>query len=178
MEATKKDESAATPTAAPAVEMPSAARVKRVEQVLRSDATLKERLGKKDVNIKGRGGTTERFTQEAVSVTQALLEAKKEPFTVLKKDIVLCAQKVLNINTEAVAQVAEPPPPPNDNNKSEKGSKPQKTTVDQTISIVSLLLSAINIAKYSDSHSGADARRKKLEEIKEEYVAAANIKIS
>lgn len=179
MSSKTNEEAAATPTAAPEVEMPSAARVKRVEQALKSDEIIKERLGKKSVKISGRGGTSEHFTQEAVDVTNALIAAKKEPFTVLKKDIIATAMKVLNINSEAVAPSTEPAAPPTEKSEGKTAKNNSRSNaVDQTLSIVSLLLSAINIAKHSDSHSGADARRKRLEEIKDEYVSAANIKVS
>jgi hypothetical protein len=164
------------PTTANEVELPSAARVKRIEQLLVADAAVKEKLGKKEVVLKGRDGTPQRFAKEVIEVTQALIDAKKEPFTVLKKDVLTMARKVLKIDESPVAPATEPPAAP------ETASAPStkasgKKVVDQTISIVSLLLSAINIAEIGDSHTGADARRKKLMEIKDEYVAAANIKV-
>ena len=154
------------------VELPSAARVKRIEQLLIADSAIKEKLGKKEVNIKGRDGKDVKFHQQVVDVTAALLEAGKEPFTALKKDVMLMARKVLKIDETPVAPATEPPSAPAD-----APVKASKKIVDQTISIVSLLLSAINIAEIGDSHSGSDSRRKKLIEIKDEYVGAANIKV-
>jgi hypothetical protein len=165
-----KEKTAETET----VELPSAARVKRIEQLLVADPAVKEKLGKKEVSIKGRDGQPQRFAKEVVEVTQALLDAKKEPFTVLKKDVLAMARKVLKIDETPVAPSSEPPAAPAETPTPKSSSK---KVVDQTISIVSLLLSAINIAEIGDSHSGADSRRKKLVDLKDEYVAAANIKV-
>jgi hypothetical protein len=161
-------------SAAPEVALPSAARVKRIEGLLIADPAIKEKLGKKEVSLKGRDGSTQRFAPEVIAVTQAIIDAKKEPFTVLKKEVLAIARKTLKID-EAVAPASEPMTPPVE--AAAASAKGKKAAVDQTISIVSLLLSAINISEVGDTHSGADARRKKLTEIKDEFVAAANIRI-
>lgn len=160
------------------VELPSQARVKRIEQVLTADPAIKEKLGKKEITLKDRAGQSQRFSKEVIDVTQALIDAKKEPFTVLKKDVLVMARKVLKMDETPVSPNSEPPAAPSDASSSASTSKSNtKKVVDQTISIVSLMLSAINIAEIGDSHPGADSRRKKLVELKDEYVAAANIKV-
>jgi hypothetical protein len=172
---TETSEATAAP-AAPEVAPPSAARVKRIEGLLIADPAIKEKLGKKEVSLKGRDGSTQRFAPETIAVTQAIIDAKKEPFTVLKKEVLAIARKVLKVD-EAVSPASEPTTPPVEAAAAPAAKGGKKAAVDQTISIVSLLLSAINISEVGDTHSGAEARRKKLVEIKDEFVAAANIRI-
>ena len=157
--------------AAPAVEMPSASRVKRIEAILSADSAIK--LGKKEVSLKGRDGTSQRFSKAVVDVTIALIKEGKEPYTALKKDVLNTAKKVLGL------EEGEPTSPPSEPaTAAVEGNERKPSKTDQTISIVSLLLSAANIAEIADPNPGAESRRKKLVEIKDDYVKAANIRIS
>jgi hypothetical protein len=161
----------------PDASIPSAARLSRIESVLTGEPAFKGKIGKKTVTVPKRDGSKVHFAPEVVDVGRAIQADNKDAVTLSKKEILGYAIKVLNGGAAPASEAAdtgdEPAPGPSAPagevapaaGKSLSDLQPQ---LNQNISILSLLVSAMQIADL-DKQAGADGRRKKLKELAEEY---------
>jgi len=145
---------------------PSLAKVQKIEEVLKEDEATKARIGKETVALKKRGETaTEKVSLLAAKVTKQLIEEGKNPFASKKSDVLLAAAAILDGAAPATAPSVPSP-------TSEKSATPAK--INQNIGVVSLLLSAIQIAER-DAEAGNESRLGDLKKVKDAYVRVANI---
>jgi len=177
-------------TATPAIAdptMPTVARVSRVESILTGEPAFKGKLGAKSETLSKRDGTKVKFALGVVQVAKAIHAEGKDAVALGKNDILKIAMKVLGVgdgNTvapgaeapaaEAPAETSESSAPVAEAETSEApaeapaGDAKTKPSINQNISVVALLVSALQIAEV-DSKPGAESRRKKLNDLLQEY---------
>jgi hypothetical protein len=94
--------------------IPSAARLSRIESVLTGEPAFKGKLGKKSVTVTKRDGSKAHYCQEVVNVGIAVQADGKDAVSISKKEILDYAIKVINggagaSTPEAAAAAAEAP---------------------------------------------------------------------
>lgn len=148
--------------------LPTAARVKRIEDFVMADPVLKSKIEKSKHTTLKKGEESIKFPTQIVEITQQLMAEGHEPFTI-KKDVVLKhAQKSLGVDGEPSAE-----PETATSKKESKASTFGE--INENISVLALLLSASQIAK-KDKTKGADDRRKRIEVLQKEYSTVAGVK--
>lgn len=156
-----------------AANIPSAARLVRVETVLVSDPTLKAKLGKKSVEITKRGGDKVKFSPEVVAVATAMQEAGIDPCApgVSKATITEHAERVFGTNTAPLAELApEAAPAPAGDPALPTPPVVAAQKPRHHLGIYTLLLSAIQLAQ-ADTLPGAERRKTQLEDVAEAFRA-------
>jgi hypothetical protein len=153
-------------------------RIQRVESYIMNDPALKALVkGRKDYAVKGRGGKTTLFHNESVAVVEAIRLAGQDAYNYPKNDILRIAKETLsNGSASAEPETKEAKPEtkaeetaaPSDKPNPKKSEPRFIKSSDPSLAIISLLLSADQIAEH-DKHPNAAARRKKLRDVLNEY---------
>lgn len=77
--------------------IPSAARLSRIETILTNEPAFKGKLGKKSVTIEKRDGSKAHYCQEVVNVGIAIQAAGKDAVALSKADILGYATKIVGV---------------------------------------------------------------------------------
>jgi hypothetical protein len=129
-------------------EIPSAARLSRVEAVLANEPAFKGKLGKKTVTVTKRDGKKVNFSQEVVDVGVAIQAAGKDAVTISKKEILEYAVKVLGTeNSQALASTPAIVP---EASASATESVEKSAEVSYVVPCLSLIVGAKQMAELID----------------------------
>jgi hypothetical protein len=142
-------------------------RVERVELYLSKDPVIKPLLEKKKTGvIDGK-----KCSKQALDVAIALVKSGKDPYQALKGDILDVARRVLQSGPPAVSTdegaVVDPEVP----------KVKAVTQLNQSVAILSLLLSAKQIVDATDTFDGVKSRQKSLGELVDAYAKLAHVQI-
>lgn len=173
-----------------ASEWPSAARIDRIEKEMKGDPAIKALLDKSlTIQAPKRGGGTQKFLKQAALVAVELIRTGKDPFTAKKMDILAVAKGVCEGTlvvespesaSTAATEAASPSTTTETSTDDVAAAAPKPVTSRKPshgIAIVSLLISALELAnsEAGASPSGeARERLSKLKALKDEYVAEMN----
>jgi len=157
-------------------QIPSAARLKRVETVLEADARFKKFVEDRTVKVNKRGSDeTVSFSQGSVDVSLCLISGGKDPVYASKAEILAAADQVFNgvVQAATAAQVvAAPAAQPGVSQTHESVRVDIKPNYG--LAIYSLLVGAICLSDRETSE-GTVERRAKLTALSEEYQALADV---
>ncbi len=147
--------------------IPSAARLSRIESVLTGEPAFKGKLGKKSVTVTKRDGSKAHYCQEVVNVGIAVQADGKDAVSISKKEILDYAIKVINggagASTPEAAAAAEAPgaAAPEVSAPAPEGAAEPK--VNYAIPCLSLIVGAKQMSELiADRDSGKVAKLTKL----------------
>lgn len=158
-------------------QIPSAARLKRVETVLEADARFKKFVEDRTVKVNKRGSDeTVAFSQGSVDVSLCLISGGKDPVYASKAEILAAADQVFNGVVRAAAPAAQVVAAP----AAQPGVSQTHDSVrvdikpNYGLAIYSLLVGAICLSDRETSE-GTVERRAKLTALSEEYQVLADV---
>ena len=142
-------------------DLPSAARLTRIQTVLEAEPAFKDKLGDKSVKVAKRSGEEIKFSQSVVDVGVAMQRDGKDACTSPKSDILRYADR--QFSQTVPAETAEP------------GSiiTEDDRKLPYALAVYTLLVSASQIAGCDDA-PGSDERRRLITAAAREYEQLIN----
>jgi hypothetical protein len=154
--------------------IPSAARLSRIESILTAEPAFKGRIGKKTVAVVKRDGTKVHYSQEVVNVGIAIQSDGKDAVSISKREILDYAIKVINggVGASSEAVAAEAPGAsapvvaesvPSESVPSESVPADGGTKINYAIPCMALIVGAKQLSELiADRDSGKVAKLTKL----------------
>lgn len=145
-------------------DLPSAARLTRIQSVLEAEPAFKDKLGEKTVKVLKRSGEEIMFSQEVVDVGLALQRDGKDACTSPKPEILRYADQ--QFNQIVSGEIVEPGSIPT----TSPGADRQ---LPYAIAVYTLLVSALQISEC-DKQPGHEERREAIDRAAKAYEQLIN----